>query len=189
MSLPASAATTLASATTPLNLRSGPGPEYGVIGAIPDHGQVAILGCIQGSLWCQVDYKGQQGWAYSEYLSGTISGRTLAISQAVNGLPAVNYAPAPGTTIVPPPTINGTFVARTGNAPMSIAPPPPTVTTYVTTNRLQPVYLNGEVVEGVGLPDTVALTPVPGSDYHYAYVNGVPVLVEPQTRRVVYIYR
>ena len=52
-----------------------------------------------------------------------------------------------------------------------------------------PVYLNGEVVEGAGLPEDVAIAPVPGSDYDYAYVNSVPVLVEPSTRRVEYVYR
>jgi hypothetical protein len=45
------------------------------------------------------------------------------------------------------------------------------------------------VVEGVGLPESVALTPVPGTDYGYAYVNSLPVLVEPSTRQVEYIYR
>ena len=52
-----------------------------------------------------------------------------------------------------------------------------------------PIYLNGEVVEGVGLPQDVALAPVPGYDYEYAYVNNQPVLVEPQTRHVEYVYR
>ena len=61
--------------------------------------------------------------------------------------------------------------------------------TYVTQNPVTPVYLNGEVVEGVGLPEDVVLTPVPDYQYNYAYVNGVPVLVEPGTRRVTYIYR
>jgi hypothetical protein len=46
-----------------------------------------------------------------------------------------------------------------------------------------------EVVEGVGLPEDVALAPVPGFDYQYAYINSVPVLVKPSTRRVEYIYR
>ena len=45
------------------------------------------------------------------------------------------------------------------------------------------------LIEGAGLPDTVTLAPVPGSEYQYAYVNGVPVLVEPSSRRVRYIYR
>ena len=52
LSLPASAAT-IAAATTPLNIRSGPGPQYSVIGAIPANGQAIIIGCIQGSLWCR----------------------------------------------------------------------------------------------------------------------------------------
>ena len=60
---------------------------------------------------------------------------------------------------------------------------------YVVSHPVTPVYLNGEVVEGAGLPDNVALAPVPGTSYDYAYVNSVPVLVEPSTRQVVYVYR
>jgi hypothetical protein len=56
-------------------------------------------------------------------------------------------------------------------------------------NPVTPVYLNGEVVVGAGLPADVTLTPVPDYQYQYAYVNGQPVLVEPQSRRVTYIYR
>lgn len=183
-------AATLASAVTPLNIRSGPGPQYSVIGAIPTKGQATVTGCIQGSLWCQVSYNGRQGWAYSQYLSGTISGRTLAISEGIKELPPVTYtvpAATVGTAVVEP-TISGDFIAPTG-APVSLAPPPPTVQTYVTSHPVAPVYLNGEVVEGAGLPSDVVLTPVPQSSYDYAYVNGVPVLVEPSSRRVTYIYR
>lgn len=60
---------------------------------------------------------------------------------------------------------------------------------YVVSHPVAPVYLNGEVVEGVGLTENVALAPIPGSAYQYAYVNNVPVLVEPTTRRVEYLYR
>ena len=67
--------------------------------------------------------------------------------------------------------------------------PPPTVRGYVVSHPVTPVYLNGEVVEGVGLPPDVALAPIPGSQYQYAYVNNVPVLVEPQTRAVTYVYQ
>jgi uncharacterized protein YraI len=194
LSQPASAAT-LASATTPLNIRSGPGPEYPVTGAIPTNGQATILGCIEGSLWCQITYNGAQGWAYSQYLTATIAGRSLAVSETIRSLPPVTYtAPASttGTAIVRP-TISGNFVTpatvtTTTTAPLSIAPPP-TVQTYVVEHPVAPVYLNGEVVEGVGLPPDVVLTAVPDSEYRYAYVNGVPVLVEPSTRRVRYIYR
>lgn len=189
VSPPASAAT-LATATTSLNIRTGPGPEYPVIGAIPDKGQGTVTGCIAGSLWCQVTYNGKQGWAYSQYMTASAGGQTIIVSQTV---PAVTFAASTttvgSTTTVVTPTVSGQFVAPVAGAPMQIAPPPATVRTYVTQNPVTPVYVNGEVVQGVGLPEDVVLTPVPDYDYSYAYVNGVPVLVEPGTRRVTYIYR
>ena len=54
---------------------------------------------------------------------------------------------------------------------------------------MDPVYLEGEVVVGAGLPETVQLRPVPDYEYNYVYVNGQPVLVEPQSRRIVYVVR
>ena len=39
------------------------------------------------------------------------------------------------------------------------------------------------------LPEAVTLNTVPQSDYRYAYVNGVPVVVDPAERRVVHIVR
>lgn len=47
------AAATVAVATTPLNIRSGPGPQYPVIGAIAANSQAIVNGCIQGSLWAK----------------------------------------------------------------------------------------------------------------------------------------
>jgi hypothetical protein len=54
---------------------------------------------------------------------------------------------------------------------------------------VEQVYLDGEIVVGAGIPETVMLAPVPDSEYSYAYVNGVPVLVETQNRTVTYIVR
>jgi uncharacterized protein YraI len=190
LSLPASAAT-LATATTSLNIRTGPGPEYPVIGAIPDRGQATVTGCIQGSLWCQVSYNGRQGWAYSQYMMGSVGGQMVAVTQN-RDVPVIVYDAPPTTvgTAVAAPTISGDFVAPVANsAPLEIAPPPATVQSYVVQHPVTPVYLNGEVVEGAGLPPDVVLNPVPDYQYNYAYVNGVPVLVEPTTRRVTYIYR
>jgi uncharacterized protein YraI len=195
VTLPAPAlAATLAAATTPLNIRSGPGPQYSVIGAIPARGEAAIVGCIQGSLWCQVSYNGRQGWAYSQYLTARLSGRSLIVAEHLNSIaPAVTYRVPIETTgsAVAAPTITETLVAPpAAGQPLVIAPPPPTtVGSYVVSHPVAPVYLNGEVVEGVGLPQDVVLAPIPGSAYRYAYVNNVPVLVEPTTRRVEYLYR
>jgi SH3-like domain-containing protein len=191
LSVPASAAT-LVSAMTPLNIRTGPGPQYGIVGAIPDRGQAVILGCIQNSLWCEVSYNGRQGWVYSQYLTASLSGRSMIVAEHLNDVaPAVNYR-APVEVVgsaAPRPAITGTLVARPATAEPLVIAPPPTVRSYVVSHPVAPVYLNGEVVEGAGLPDDVALAPVPDSDYDYAYVNNVPVLVEPSTRRVEYMYR
>lgn len=185
-------AETLATATTPLNIRSGPGPQYSVIGAIPLRARTTIIGCIQGSLWCQVSYNGRQGWAYAQYMTARLSGRSLAVAESLSTIPTVQYREPIETvgSAVTAPTITGTLVVPrsvTGE-PLVIVPPPP-VSTYVVNHPVAPIYLNGEVVEGVALPENVALAPVPGFAYNYAYINNVPVLVEPTTREVRYIYR
>jgi uncharacterized protein YraI len=186
----AAPAATVASAMAPLNIRSGPGPQYSVIGAIPNRGQATIVGCNQGRLWCQVSFNGTQGWVYSQYLIATLSGRSLAVAETMNTMPTVTYQASVETvgTAVPVPTITGTLIAPPAAPPLALAPPP-AVSSYVVSHLVAPVYLNGEVVEGIGLPEDVTLAPVPGYDYQYAYVNSQPVLVEPQTRRIEYIYR
>ena len=119
-----------------------------------------------------------------------MSGRSLAVAETVNAMPTVTYQ-APVETVgtaVPVPTITGTLIAPPAAASLALGPPP-AVSSYVVSHPVAPVYMNGEVVEGVGLSEDVALAPVPGYDYQYAYVNSQPVLVEPQTRRIEYIYR
>ena len=196
LSTSASAAT-LATATTPLNIRSGPGPQYSVVGVINDRTSARMIGCIQGSLWCQVDYHGRQGWAYSKYLITRTAGRPLVIAGNTNqiGVPQVTYQAPAGATVEtvgagPAPVITGNLVESPEETTTRyVVNPPPTVRTYVVEHPAQPTYLNGEVVVGAGVPQDVALQPVPDYNYDYAYVNRVPVLVEPQTRRIVYIYR
>ena len=64
----AALAAPVAVATADLNIRSGPGPEYPVIGVINLNGQVTIEACIQDSRWCQVTYRGRPGWVYTQYM-------------------------------------------------------------------------------------------------------------------------
>jgi hypothetical protein len=54
-------------AQTDLNVRSGPGPGYSVIGAIPGGATVDVAGCT-GS-WCQVNFAGSTGYASRNYLA------------------------------------------------------------------------------------------------------------------------
>jgi hypothetical protein len=145
LSVPASAAT-LVSAMTPLNIRTAPGPQYGIVGAIPDRGQAVILGCIQGSLWCEVSYNGRQGWVYSQYLTASLSGRSMIVAEHLNDMaPAVRYR-APVDVVgsaAPPPAITGTLLVRPATAEPLVITPPPTVRNYVVSHPVAPVYLNG----------------------------------------------
>ena len=50
--------------------------------------------------------------------------------------------------------------------------------------------LDGEVVVGAGVPDSVTLYEIPDQkDYRYVTINGQPVLVNPTDRKIVYVYR
>ncbi len=59
----------------------------------------------------------------------------------------------------------------------------------MTSNPMEPVYLEGEVVVGAQVPDTVVVQPIPEYEYEYVYINGQPVLIEPASREIVYIFR
>ena len=121
----------------------------------------------------------------------TLSGRSLAVAE-MRDLPPVTYrAPVEttGAAVAAAPVVTDTIITpATAPAPVALTPPT-AVGTYVVSHPLPQTYLNGAVVVGSALPDSVALTEVPGFDYDYAYVNSVPVLVEPSTRQVFYVYR
>jgi uncharacterized protein YraI len=185
----------LATALTDLNIRSGPGPEYPVIGFIQAQDPVTMIGCIEGSLWCQITHKGKEGWAYSQYLATQSAGNRVIISERRPDVvvPTVTYNSTSGTTVaagvVAGALVAGPVGAVVGGVAGAAIDPPQQVRTYVTSNPADPVYLEGEVVVGAGLPETVQLRPVPDYNYQYVYVNRQPVLVDPTSRRIVYVYR
>jgi uncharacterized protein YgiM (DUF1202 family) len=55
-------------ATTSLNVRSGPGKEYDIIGYFIVNEEVQITGEVDNG-WYRVDYLGEEGFAYSTYLA------------------------------------------------------------------------------------------------------------------------
>lgn len=196
-------------ATTDLNVRAGPGPEYPVVGVIGIDGSAELLGCMEGSNWCQVSANGVEGWAFSDYLVGDFSGSTVVVTERPSeAVPVVTYeregvgAEAGGAAGIVTGAVAGALIGgpigaaiggvaggAVGGSAGSVIDPPSQVRTYVETNQVDPVYLDGEVVVGAGVPDTVEIYEVPDYDYRYAYVNGQPVLVDPADRRIVYIVR
>ncbi len=81
--------------TTNLNIRTGPGTNYAVIGSIPNGARVDVRGCTSGYGWCQVDYAGRYGWASSRYLavregsSGNYSSNNFGTTAATIGIPLI----------------------------------------------------------------------------------------------------
>jgi len=61
--------------STDLNMRSGPGTEYGVVTTMPA-GATVDVGACSGS-WCAVNFRGASGYASASYLSGAASADVL----------------------------------------------------------------------------------------------------------------
>lgn len=201
-------AQTVGTANTNLNLRSGPGPEQPVIGFIRARQKARILGCVEGSLWCQVDFRGKTGWAYSQYMTLQAGGGRIVVREPANvaNVPVVTYdamgyqAPSYRADVAPTAAaiFDGTVVGNGGPGASAIgAPrpavynvsPPPAVGQYVSANSSNSFYYNGDIVVGASLPQTVVLNNVPDYRYQYVYVNDTPVLVDPATRQIVYVFR
>jgi uncharacterized protein YraI len=206
------AAETAVTATADLNIRSGPGPHYPAIGVIGQGEQAQLYGCIRNSKWCQVQSDGVTGWSYSDYLTASFQGQqTVVVTQAPpQAVPVVTYETTASTNagdgvvagaatgavagaLIAGPVgaaIGGVAGAATGGTvDVLTSPPPQPVQTYIASNPVQPVYLEGEVVVGAGVPEAVELRPVPDYQYRYVDINRQPVLVDPQTRRIVYVVR
>jgi hypothetical protein len=157
-----------------------------VLGVLGAGQSVNLDGCLQSRKWCVVAFDGGQGWVYSDYLTGDFGGTQVVVTERPtdSGVRIVE-APADVDGVV-----TGAVVGTiSGGAAATVIDPPERIRTYVTANEFEPVYLDGEVVVGAGLPETVTLREIPDYEYRYSYVNGQPVLVEPGTRRIVYVMR
>lgn len=178
-------ADTAVSAVTDLNVRAGPGPQYPVIGVLAAGQSATLNGCIENSKWCTIAEAGGQGWVYSDYVTADFGGSRVVLTQRRSAV-----------AVVSPPEDIGNYPTDYTGAIISSDPvvgefpaPPAAVRTYVDTHRLDPVYLDGEVVTGATLPDTVELREIPDYNYRYVYVNGQRALIDPQTRRIMYVVR
>ena len=196
--------------TTDLNVRAGPGPEHEVVGVLGAGQSTSLNGCLEASKWCIVAFDGGEGWVYSDYLTGDFGGTRVVVTErpATSGVRIVE-APADvdgGATGAITGGVTGAIAGAIVGGPAGAAvgggagfvaggaagqaiDPPERVRTYVTANQVEPVFLDGEVVVGASLPETVVLRDIPDYEYRYVHVNNQPVLVEPSTRRIVYVMR
>ena len=200
-------ADTMAVATRDLNVRAGPASSSDVIGMIGSGQSVNINGCVQNGRWCTVAFDGGEGWVSSRYLSGDFdAGQMIVTEQPTASIRTTRPAsPSTGTGAlvggaggaVAGAVIGGPVGAAVGGAAGIIAggttgavlDPPRRVRTYVSSHRVQPVYLDSDISVGSSLPDTVEMREIPDYRYRYVYVNDQPMLVDPGSRRIVYVER
>jgi uncharacterized protein YraI len=187
------AATTM----TDLDVRSGPGPQYPAVGTATRGSEAMLDGCLEGSRWCRIDVNGMRGWVYAQYLSVEQDGGPVVVEQHSTdlGVPVVTYEQTPQTddmsvgSVAPDaaqPGPNDELIGPVGS--VETITPPETVSTYIETNPVDTVKVRGDVVVGATLPRGVAVREIPDYQYSYVQINGRPVLVDPGTHRIVYVY-
>jgi uncharacterized protein YraI len=177
------------SPTGHLNVRSGPGFQYGVVAQMPANTRFPVTGCIQDYSWCSVVVGNVTGWASAPYLVTDAGGKptNLQVSGAQLGIPIVE--PTPGAAVVATPPVGAMVPVAPEVGVVEPIAPAPEVLSYVTQQAVEPVLVDGEVMVGAVLPAAVPVYPVPASPYVYSYINGQRVLVEPTARKIVYVVR
>lgn len=54
--------------TNDVNMRAGPGTRFPVVTTIPEERPVVIHGCLSDYDWCDVSWRSERGWVFSDYL-------------------------------------------------------------------------------------------------------------------------
>jgi stage II sporulation protein D len=139
---------------TSINMRSGPGTSYAVIGILPKGAVLEVVG--KGTSWYQVKYNNVAGYAYTQYLAPytpppapTPTPPTPAPSETPTPVPTDSVPPVPSESAAPP-TDSGT-PAPAETATPTPAPTPTPVPTATPTptpaptpvSKLAPVCLGG----------------------------------------------
>jgi uncharacterized protein YraI len=67
-----------------LNLRSGPGEEFPIVGVMERNVRVEMTGCLQDWSWCVVTVAGVPGWVFSKYVVVDVQGAVLQVGIAAD---------------------------------------------------------------------------------------------------------
>lgn len=85
-----------------VNIRSGPGTNYGLLGSGQQGAVFSITGKNPDGTWWQIDYNGQAGWVFGQ-LAAVTGGEGVAVAQNIPAAPTAAPPPPPTNTPVPAP--------------------------------------------------------------------------------------
>ncbi len=83
-----------------MNVRGGPGTNYGIVGGANQGERYPVTGRNEDSSWWQIDYNGQAGWVFNDLVT-TTNVESVAVAQNIPAAPPT--AVPPTATPVPPP--------------------------------------------------------------------------------------
>lgn len=173
----------VATTATDLSVRSGPGEDYPEVGLATRGSDAVLDGCIDGSAWCRVEVNGLRGWANADYLNVMYEGAPVILRERRSdvNVPVVTYEKTSDVQAEPNP--GDPNLGRVGEVN-----PPEQVMTYIDQHPGETISYDGDVVVGTTVPAGAQMVAVPDYEYSYLRINDRAVLVEPSTRRVVYVY-
>ena len=210
--LPSFAQSTEARAGAEIAARVTPSEFAPAVGILELNQTVVIEGCLEDITWCQISFDGQTAWASGEYLyveedatpvalinrPGSLSLTTVTVPDEDATQADQNSAAAVGATVgsmiayVAGGPVGGIIVGGILGTAVAVSAVDPTeeTITYVTTNPVETVYLNGEVVVGAGVPAEVVMYDIPTQpEFRYLNVNNQTVLVDAETGAIVRVIR
>lgn len=174
----------VATTASDLSVRSGPGEDYPEVGLATRGSDAVLDGCLDGSAWCRVEVNGLRGWANADYLNVMYEGAPVILRERRSDIdvPVVTYEKTSNIQAEPNP--GDPNLGRVGEVN-----PPENIITYIDRHPGESVRYEGDVVIGGTVPSSAELVTIPDYEYRYVRLNDRAVLVEPQTRRVVYVYQ
>jgi len=131
-----------------VNIRSGPGTTYGLLGSEQQGATYPITGKSPDGAWWQINYKGSAGWVFGQLVAVT-GGEGVVVAQ--------NIPPAPTAAPAPPPTNTPQPAPEQPTQPPAPVEPP------------KPQYKFNVAVVGACLPQESG-----NWFYGQTYINGQP---------------